>query len=68
MSDDLKQAVIEYLSEMDNPVPDFRQRHILRDHLRRLSGAPPEPRAVYMRAHRKKERKLIREAKAAKLP
>lgn len=39
----LKQAVLDYLSEIDNPVPDAGQRRNLRDHLRALTGAPKEP-------------------------
>jgi hypothetical protein len=39
----LKQAVLSYLSELDNPVPDAHQRRALRNHLRELTGAPKEP-------------------------
>lgn len=42
-NDKLKQAVLDYLSEFDNPVPDFGHRRTLRNHLRELTGAPKEP-------------------------
>lgn len=38
----LRQAVLDYLSEYDNPVPDAVYRKTLRDRLRSLSGAPEE--------------------------
>lgn len=41
--DNLKAAVLEYLSEVDNPVPDYLRRVRLRDRLRELTGAPPAP-------------------------
>ena len=41
--DELKAAVLAYLSEFDNPVPDYGYRRTLRNRLRELSGAPPEP-------------------------
>lgn len=41
--DTLKQAVLDYLSETDNPVPDYTQRLNLRNYLRLLTGAPPAP-------------------------
>lgn len=42
--DELKTAVLEYLSEMDNPAPDYLYRKVLRDRLRKLTGAPADPR------------------------
>ena len=45
-SDDLttlRNAVLEYLSEIDNPVPDSAMRRVLRDRLRKLTGAPDQP-------------------------
>lgn len=42
-NDKLKQAVLKYLSEFDNPVPDASHRRTLRNHLRELTGAPKEP-------------------------
>jgi hypothetical protein len=39
----LHEAISAYLSEFDNPVPDAVYRKTLRDHLRRLVGAPPQP-------------------------
>lgn len=39
----LRQAVLDYLSEIDNPVPDPVHRHTLRNHLRKLTDAPAEP-------------------------
>lgn len=39
----LQKAVLAYLSECDNPVPDYGYRRTLRDHLRQLTGAPAEP-------------------------
>ena len=41
--DELEEAVIAYLSECDNPVHDYLHRRALRDHLRKLVGASPEP-------------------------
>lgn len=41
---DLRQAVREYISECDNPVPDYSHRRTLRNRLRELAGCPPEPR------------------------
>jgi hypothetical protein len=40
---ELKKAVLAYLSECDNPVPDFNYRRTLRNRLRELTGAPAEP-------------------------
>jgi len=40
----LQKAVLAYLSEMDNPVPDFGYRRTLRNQLREMTGAPAEPR------------------------
>jgi hypothetical protein len=37
---ELSEAVLAYLSECDNPVPDHGYRRTLRDHLRKLVGAP----------------------------
>lgn len=42
--DQLRQTVLDYLSEIDNPVPDATMRLILRDKLRALTGAPDDPR------------------------
>lgn len=39
----LKKAVLEYISEWDNPVPDYSHRRFLRNQLRDLTGAPKEP-------------------------
>lgn len=39
----LREAAREYLSECDNPVPDYGYRKILRDHLRKLVGASDAP-------------------------
>lgn len=39
----LQKAVLEYLSEHDNPAPDFMFRRTLRNRLRTMVGAPPEP-------------------------
>ncbi len=41
--DELEAAVLAYLSEFDNPVPDYGYRRTLRNNLRKLVGAPPEP-------------------------
>jgi hypothetical protein len=40
----LKDVVLAYLSEIDNPVPDYAHRRALRNHMRKLVNAPPEPR------------------------
>lgn len=40
----LVKAVLDYLSEIDNPVPDATMRMIRRDRLRALTGAPSDPR------------------------
>lgn len=40
---ELEKAVLAYLSEMDNPVPDYSYRLVLRNRLRELIGAPPAP-------------------------
>jgi hypothetical protein len=40
---ELKKAVLDYLSECDNPVPDANYRRVLRNRLRTLTGAPAEP-------------------------
>ena len=40
----LKEVVLAYLSECDNPVPDYNHRKTLRNYLRKMVGAPPEPR------------------------
>ena len=46
MSDDeLRKVVVAYLSECDNPVPDYMYRWTLRNRLRGLVGAPPDPRS-----------------------
>lgn len=39
----LRQAVLDYISEYDNPVPDALHRRTLRNRLRELVGAPDEP-------------------------
>lgn len=39
----LRAAVLDYLSECDNPVPDAMYRRTLRNNLRRIVGAPAEP-------------------------
>lgn len=39
----LKKAVLDYLSECDNPVPDYSYRRRLRNELREMVGAPAEP-------------------------
>lgn len=39
----LKKAILDYLSECDNPVPDYNYRRVLRNRLREMTGAPPEP-------------------------
>lgn len=39
----LKNAVLEYLSEMDNPAPDLMERVRKRNALRKMVGAPPAP-------------------------
>ena len=39
----LKRVVLAYLSECDNPVPDYNYRRILRNQLRQMTGAPAEP-------------------------
>lgn len=41
--DKLKYAVLAYLSECDNPVPDYGYRRNLRNRLRTLVDAPSEP-------------------------
>lgn len=40
--DALRKAMLDYLSEYDNPVPDVMHRRTLRDHMRKVSGAPAE--------------------------
>jgi hypothetical protein len=40
---ELSEAVLAYLSEYDNPVADPVYRRSLRNRLRELVGAPPEP-------------------------
>lgn len=39
----LKDVVLAYLSECDNTVPDYSHRRTLRNWLREMVGAPPEP-------------------------
>jgi plasmid stabilization system protein ParE len=39
----LRQAILDYLSECDNPVPDAMFRRTLRNNLRKIAEAPPEP-------------------------
>lgn len=36
---ELEKAVLAYLSECDNPVPDYNYRRTLRNRLRELTGA-----------------------------
>lgn len=38
MYDRLRRAVVDYLSEVDNPVPDALYRNVLRNRLRELVG------------------------------
>jgi hypothetical protein len=38
----LSEAVLAYLIEYDNPTRDYKQRRELRNHLRKLLGAPGE--------------------------
>lgn len=40
---ELEKAVAAYLSECDNPAPDYIYRRVLRNRLRELVGAPAEP-------------------------
>lgn len=40
---DLERAVLAYLAELDNPVPDYSHRLTLRNRLRELTGAPAAP-------------------------
>ena len=40
--DALRQSILDYLSEHDNPVADYNYRRVLRDRMRHLAGAPPE--------------------------
>lgn len=49
----LRDAVLEYLSEIDNPAPDATMRRILRDRLRVLVGAPAPPAPRQMRHQHK---------------
>lgn len=42
-ADPLTEAVLAYISECDNPVPDYSHRRTLRNHMRTLVGAPAEP-------------------------
>lgn len=39
----LQKLVLEYISEIDNPVPDASYRRVLRNRLRTMVGAPAEP-------------------------
>lgn len=48
--DRLREAVLAYLSECDNPVPDALHRRSLRNHLREIAGAPAEPGPQYRSA------------------
>lgn len=41
--EELKKFVLLYLSEKDNPVPDYGYQRTLRNHIRVLVGAPAEP-------------------------
>ena len=40
---ELKKYLLDYLSEVDSPVPDYGYRRTLRNHMRVLVGAPAEP-------------------------
>jgi hypothetical protein len=40
--DTLSEAVLAYLREYDNLTRDYKQRRALRNHLRKLLGAPGE--------------------------
>jgi hypothetical protein len=40
---ELKKWVVDYLSEVDNPVPDYGYRRTIRNHIRVLVEAPSEP-------------------------
>ncbi len=42
---ELRKWVLDYLSEVDNPVPDYNYRRTLRNHIRVLVGAPDEPKS-----------------------
>lgn len=46
--DALRKAMLDYLSEFDNPVPDAMYRKVLRDHMRKVAGAPAEPQRLRM--------------------
>lgn len=39
----LQDAVLAYISECDNPVPDYSYRRVLLNRLRQMTGAPEEP-------------------------
>lgn len=39
----LQAAVLAYIREYDNPVPDYSHRRTLRNQMRKISGAPAEP-------------------------
>lgn len=39
----LQDAVLAYISECDNPVPDYSYRRVLLSRLRQMTGAPEEP-------------------------
>lgn len=41
--DGLRQAVLTYLREVDNPAPDYSYRRVLRNKMREVADAPPEP-------------------------
>lgn len=41
---ELRECVLAYLSEFDNPVPDYNYRRTIRNHMRAIAGAPDEPR------------------------
>lgn len=43
MAKELEAAVLSYISECDNPAPDYSHRRTLLNHLRELVGAPAEP-------------------------
>lgn len=49
----LQKAVLDYLSEIDNPVPDATMRRVYRNQLREMTGAPAEPPPRSLRAHSK---------------
>lgn len=41
--EELRMAVRDYISERDNPVPDYGHRWLMLRRLRELADCPPEP-------------------------